>query len=99
MVCTARARAQLYELDAKWMLKFRLRIAHNIFCVTSIGAAAIVLGRESNYQPNAWKYSRAVAYYVPFVRFSPAEYMPAHLRSNTSRLSSHSFGTWPTSFS
>lgn len=72
MVCTARARSQLYEVDAKWMLKFRLRIAHNIFCIASIGTAAIVLSRSSNYEPNAWKYSRAVAYYLPFVGSSPA---------------------------
>ncbi|KAF2431548.1 hypothetical protein EJ08DRAFT_179980 [Tothia fuscella] len=66
MVCTARARSQLYDLDGKWMLKFRLRIVQNILCAASIGAAGIVLGRSSSYQTNAWKHSRSVAYYMPF---------------------------------
>jgi hypothetical protein len=67
MVCKARARAELYEIDERWMVKFRLRVLHNILCIASIGCAAITLTRASKYQPNAFKYSSSVLYYVPAV--------------------------------
>jgi hypothetical protein len=67
MVCNARARSQLYDIDGKWMLKFRIRIIHNVLCAASIACAALTLGHPSNFQPIAFKNSNAVLYYVPVV--------------------------------
>jgi hypothetical protein len=67
MVCTARSRSQLYGIDGRWMLKFRLRVVHNVLCAASIACAALTLGNASKFQPNAFKNSSAVLYYVPAV--------------------------------
>lgn len=71
MVCTARARSELYQIDAKWMVKFRLRILQNTICGLSIGAAAFTLSHISEFQPNGWKRTSAVIYYLPIVRDFP----------------------------
>lgn len=68
MVCTARARSELYEVDATWMVKFRLRILQNTVCGLSIGAAAFTLSHPSEFVPEGWKGAGAVAYYLPIVR-------------------------------
>lgn len=68
MVCTARARSELYQIDATWMVRFRLRILQNIVCGLSIGAAAFTLSHSSEFVPDGWKGTGAVAYYLPIVR-------------------------------
>lgn len=68
MACTARSRAALYEIDAKWMAKFRLRILQQTLCGVSIGMAAITLSKTSNFAPNAFKDSNSVSYYIAPVR-------------------------------
>jgi hypothetical protein len=72
MVCTARARSLLYEIDGKWMTKLRLRIVHNVVCVISVLCAVITLTRVSKYQPNAFKNSSTVLYYLPAVSKQPS---------------------------
>lgn len=67
MVCTARARSDLYQIDATWMVKFRLRILQNAVCGLSIGAAAFTLSHSSQFVPDGWKGTGAVAYYLPIV--------------------------------
>ncbi|TID23520.1 hypothetical protein E2P81_ATG03089 [Venturia nashicola] len=65
MVCTARARSELYQIDANWMIKFSLRILQNTVCGLSIGAAAFALSHSSVFVPDGWKGTGAVAYYLP----------------------------------
>jgi hypothetical protein len=67
MVCSARSRSFLYEIDRQWMAKFRIRVALNVFCFASIICAVITLTRVSKYQPNAYKNSNTVLYYLPAV--------------------------------
>ncbi|QDS69437.1 hypothetical protein FKW77_005451 [Venturia effusa] len=67
MVCTARARSDLYQIDATWNIKFKIRIIQNTVCGLSIGAAAFTLSHSSNFVPAGWKGTGAVAYYLPIV--------------------------------
>jgi hypothetical protein len=68
MVCSARARSELYQVDEKWMVKFRLRLLLNTVSGVAIGAAAFTLGHTSQFQTADFKQTGAVVYYLPAVR-------------------------------